>query len=179
MRTLLVCLLALVACSGPPTPGRQIWITMPEVGRNRFLPLRNSAYGENLSPLMAWGYDPDAKSYLLLLEDPDAPGPRPFVHWLIWNIPGGYSGLAEGVPATIHPASVPEAVQGRNDAGGVGYFGPKPPSGLHHYTLRLIALDTVLSLPADADVQAVMAAARRHQVGHAERMLLYAGPSTP
>ena len=38
------------------------------------------------------------------------------------------------------------ATQGRNDFGEVGYGGPKPPSGEHHYRFQAYALDTVLAL---------------------------------
>lgn len=179
MRALLFCLLALGACAPRPPQAHQTWITMPEVGKDRYLPRRNSAYGDNLSPLVKWGGEPRAKSFILILDDVDAPGRQPFLHWLIWNIRGDYTGLAEGVPASIHPASAPEATQGRNDAGGIGYFGPKPPSGVHHYHLRLIALDTVLTLPDGADADAVLTAARGHEVARAERVLLFAAPAGP
>ena len=52
---------------------------------------RNSAYGANLSPALAWTSVAGAGAYALVVEDPDAHAPRPFVHWLIWNIPESVS----------------------------------------------------------------------------------------
>ena len=42
----------------------------------------------------------DAASLALIIEDPDAPMIKPFVHWLIWNLPPTTTGLPVAVPTT-------------------------------------------------------------------------------
>src|SRR5947207_2829980 len=92
------------------------------------IPSKYSAYANGISPSIAWSQVPNAKSYALIVEDPDAPMARPFVHWLAWNIPASTTRLQEGQAAQ-------GAVEGRNGQGKNGYFGPKPPAGDpdHHY----------------------------------------------
>jgi len=109
---------------------------------------RQSAYANNLSPSLAWALTPGAQSYAVVIEDPDSRGGQPFVHWLIWNIPGDAVGLPEGVPQGGQTARPAGAAQGMSDAHTLGYFGPHPPSGtgLHHYVIELFALDSRLDL---------------------------------
>jgi Raf kinase inhibitor-like YbhB/YbcL family protein len=130
---------------------------------------RNTAYGQNLSPALSWRPVAGARAYTVVLEDPDAPGPTPFVHWLAWNIPGGAAGVQEGhVP--------PGVVQGRNGHGETGYWGPHPPSGVHRYHVEVFALDAPLALPAGADRDAVAAALRGHVIAKGEILGLVAAP---
>ena len=51
------------------------------------IPARHTDYGEGRSPALAWNPVGGARSYAVLVEDPDAPTDKPFVHWLAWNIP--------------------------------------------------------------------------------------------
>ena len=57
---------------------------------------RHSAYHDNISPPLRWTAVPDSKAWAVIVEDPDAPQAQPFVHWMIWNIPGA----ATSIPAT-------------------------------------------------------------------------------
>ena len=77
------------------------------------------------------------KSYVLTVEDPDAPAGA-FTHWVIFNIPGKPTGLPEGVPKEKMLENGAE--QGNNDFGSIGYGGPDPPA-THRYIFTLIALD--------------------------------------
>jgi hypothetical protein len=101
-----------------------------------------SAYHDDVAPPMEWSVVLEAESYVLVVEDPDAPGDRPFLHWMLWNIPG----TADGIPARVsrgeRPAELPGAVQGLNSAGRYGWHGTKPPPGhgVHHYHFQLFAL---------------------------------------
>src|SRR4029077_19036212 len=72
-----------------------------------------------------------AKSLVLIVDDPDAPGGN-FTHWLIWNIVPDLSEIvANKLPA--------HALQGVNDFGKSRYSGPCPPAGVHRYYFRLYA----------------------------------------
>ena len=130
----------------------------------------NSAYGANRSMPVTWTVAPGAKTYAVVLEDPDALGPAPFVHWQVWNIPAGTTELAAGAPP---PAG---AVQGRNGTGSTGYHGPHPPSGTHRYHLQVFALDSALALAAGADREALAAAMRGHIIASGEVVGLYSAP---
>ena len=46
------------------------------------------------------------------MEDPDALSPKPFVHWLVANIPATTMELPAGLPLTDMRASAGNAVQG-------------------------------------------------------------------
>lgn len=154
------------------TPARQakaISVSSPAVAANGHIAARNTAYGQNLSPPLRWTAVAGARAYAVIVEDPDAPGPEPFVHWLIWNIPAGVTALAEGRA----PAG---ASEGRNGRGGVGYWGPHPPSGVHRYHLEVFALDAPLALAASADRDALARALRGHVIAKGEILGLVAAP---
>ena len=108
--------------------------------------------GGNLSPALAWSGAPKAtKSFALSVYDPDAPTGSGFWHWVMFDIPASAASLPKnaGDPkASLAPAG---AIQGRNDAGSEGYFGPCPPKGdkPHHYQFTIFAVD-VDKLDADA-----------------------------
>ena len=107
--------------------------------------------GGNLSPALSWSGAPKGtKSFALSVYDPDAPTGSGFWHWVVFNIPADTTSLPKnaGDPkAALAPAS---AIQGHNDAGTQGYFGPCPPKGdkPHHYHFQIFAVD-VDKLDAD------------------------------
>jgi Raf kinase inhibitor-like YbhB/YbcL family protein len=108
------------------------------------IPVSASCRGAGRSPALTWSHVPaGSRAFAIVLDDPDAnPGGAPFVHWLGWNIPGGARRLATGSRAPR---------EGLNGAGTLGYTGPCPPSGRHHYRFRLYALSAPLALAAGAD----------------------------
>src|SRR5205823_10737907 len=51
------------------------------------IPKVHTAAGEGTPPPLRWDSPPPAaRSLALLVEDPDAPTPNPFVHWIVTNI---------------------------------------------------------------------------------------------
>ena len=99
------------------------------------MPERFSRDGGNLSPPLRWtGVPAETVELVLVVDDPDAPGDRPFLHWLVAGISSGDGGIGEGdVPAG--------AVEGVNDFGDHGWSGPDPPGGkTHRYVFTLTAL---------------------------------------
>lgn len=139
---------------------------------------RQSAYANNLSPPLAWATTAGAQSYAIVIEDPDAEGGRPFVHWLIWNIPGDAVGLPEGVPLGQATGNPPGATQGMSDAHTPGYFGPHPPAGtgLHHYHVELFALDQRLDLKPSAQLPQLEAAMQGHVLAKGALVATYEAP---
>lgn len=129
--------------------------------------------GPSASPPLRWkGVPKKARELALTVDDPDAPLPGGFVHWVVWGIDADARALPEqNVPST--------SVQGRNGAGRNSYLGPCPPpgDGPHHYRFTLYALKQRLSLSADADLEALEVAmkgkilAKARLVGTYERQL--------
>jgi Raf kinase inhibitor-like YbhB/YbcL family protein len=122
-------------------------------------------YGEGISPELRWSGAPqDTQSYVLLVEDPDAEEPRPFVHWILFNLPGEMTHLRLGVPAHPRLAQFGGALQGQNSRGSFGYFGPRPPGGNppHRYHFQLFALDRTLDLLPGAQREQVLEAMKGH-----------------
>ena len=110
------------------------------------IPSKYTCDGEGISPPLAWGGVPaNAKSLVLIVEDPDAPDPaapqRTWVHWVLYDLPADSKGLSQGVRADQLPAGTRE---GRNDWHRSGFGAPCPPKGRHRYVHTLYALDTVL-----------------------------------
>jgi Raf kinase inhibitor-like YbhB/YbcL family protein len=137
-------------------------VTSPAFGNNAAIPARYTCSGADVSPPIRWsGLPSGAQSIALTVIDPDAPG-KPFVHWLVFNLPVSTE-LPDGGPP-------PEgSLQGRNDFGSNGYRGPCPPPGApHHYHIRVYALDTKLSLPSGATESGFEEASKGHVVGMGE-----------
>jgi len=149
------------------------------LGADGAIDLRHSAYGNNLSPPLRWTPVEGAGAYAIILEDPDAPREKPFVHWLIWNIPGTTASLPEGLPNTAKLATPPNAVQARNEAGGWGYFGPRPPAGhgAHHYHFQIFALDGPLTLDPDSDLRTLIDAMKGRVLAKGELVGTFEAPS--
>ena len=113
------------------------------------VPRRFTADGRNVSPALAWsGIPKNARELALIVDDPDAPGREPWVHWVVYKIPTSTAGLPEGVPSGPTPPEPVGAFQGRNSWGQLGYGGPAPPKGhgVHHYHFKLFALDAPLEV---------------------------------
>lgn len=109
-------------------------LTSPAFDNDERIPARHSCEGDDVPPTLRWSGAPDdARSFALIMDDPDAPR-GVFTHWLLWDIPRQAS--------EVGPGRVP-GKPGRNDFQITGYGGPCPPTGKgeHRYRLRLFALD--------------------------------------
>jgi hypothetical protein len=83
-----------------PTAAR-LAVTSPEFQPGGTIPTPYTDYGERFSPPLRWSDAPaTTKSFVLLMEDPDAKAPKPYVHWLLYNVPAATTGLPESIPAT-------------------------------------------------------------------------------
>jgi Raf kinase inhibitor-like YbhB/YbcL family protein len=129
-------------------------------------PAKFTCDGTNVSPALQIGGVPnEAKSLVLIVDDPDAPRGL-FTHWIIWNIDPKTTRVAEN--------SAPAAgVQGTNDFGKRNYGGPCPPSGTHRYFFKIFALDTKLELKPNARRAELDAAMRGHVLAQGELMGRY------
>jgi Raf kinase inhibitor-like YbhB/YbcL family protein len=162
----------------PREPATALELLSDAIDTRGKIDLRHTAYGDHLSPPLRWTRVAGAGAYAIILEDPDAPMEKPFVHWLIWNIPGSVDHLSEGVPNADHLVTPQGAIQGRNDNGSFGYYGPRPPTGtgLHHYHFQIFALDGPLTLKSDADIRALVDAMKGRVIADSELIGTYAAP---
>lgn len=122
-------------------------ITSSAFQHNASIPIKYTCDGEDISPPLSWNHVPaEAKSLVLIVDDPDAPDPAApkmtWVHWVLYNLPADTTGLVEAVASENLPAGT---LQGLNDWKRTGYGGPCPPIGRHRYYHNLYALDTVLA----------------------------------
>lgn len=132
------------------------------------IPKRHVRRGDNLAPPLEWNEPPPGtQSYVLVVDDPDAPRGT-FHHFGVYNISGGRNRLPEAVDAGAKTESLGYAV---NDFGHRHWDGPEPPPGhgRHHYHFRLAALDVPeLRLPRDVTVEGLWQACQGHVLGQAE-----------
>ncbi len=136
------------------------------------MPSRYTSDGENVSPELSWkDAPPETKSFALIVHDPDAPRPGGFMHWVVYNIGSGTGHIEEAAPMGEDIKGV--GLQGKNEAGKLGYMGPAPPSGVHRYFFRLYALDCMLDLEPGAAHSEVTAAIKGHVLAQAELMGTY------
>lgn len=138
------------------------------------IPQKYTGDGADVSPPLSWSAVPDGTRELALIcDDPDAPTPEPWVHWVIYNLPPDTTGLPEGVPTGTRISEPVQALQGRNSwtsGTTTGYRGPAPPPGhgTHHYHFMLYALDAALDLQPGIDKSALLEAMHGHILAEGE-----------
>ena len=128
------------------------------------IPYKYSDWGEKISPPLTWNNLPSGtKAIAILCEDPDAALPKPFIHWVAYNLPV-MNGIREAVPGSPRLMQFDGAYQGKNSRGATGYMGPHPPVGdpPHHYHFQVFALDDYLQLNANLDRGTVVNALKGH-----------------
>lgn len=118
-------------------------LTSSAFENNKYIPSKYTCDGEDKNPLLfVSGAPKEAKSLVLIVDDPDAPS-GDWVHWTVFNIPPDIKEISED--------SVPQgAILGRTDFAKSGYGGPCPHSGIHHYQFKIYALNAILNLDASA-----------------------------
>ena len=145
--------------------GAKMKITSSAFQQGGNIPSKFTCDGANTSPPLQISDVPsEAKGLVLIVDDPDAPSGL-FTHWTAWNISPQTSTVAEG--------SMPKGVHGTNDFGKSGYGGPCPPSGMHRYYFKILALDRELDLPAGARRGQLDAAMKGHVIAQGELMGRY------
>jgi Raf kinase inhibitor-like YbhB/YbcL family protein len=137
----------------------------PAFREGEWIPQIHTGEGRDLSPPLGWSAAPQGTcSYVLILDDPDAPAGL-WVHWVLFDIPADVHELPAGLPRspTLENGSRHGSCWGVSSFSRMGYHGPKPPPGPpHRYRFTLSALDRMLALPAGATAAEVRAAMGRH-----------------
>lgn len=131
--------------------------------------VRNSQPGHDVSPPLAWNGAPDSTvSFVLIVHDANAAigsGTDDLLHWMVWNIPGSATTIAEGVQQGPQLADGSRQIS----ATGPNYRGPAAPATgpPHHYLFELYALDAMVDVaPVGAPPAATRAAVVAAMAGH-------------
>jgi Raf kinase inhibitor-like YbhB/YbcL family protein len=122
----------------------EILLTSPAFAAGGPIPIKYTADGEGISPPLEWSGVPEGiATLMILIEDADSPTPEPFVHAIIYNLPGNGAGLDEGaLPSEGHQAR--GVSMGRSSVLKTQYLPPTPPvgHGIHRYAFQIFALAT-------------------------------------
>ena len=129
---------------------KEMKLTSSAFENNELIPSKYTCDGENVNPPLEISEVPiEAKSLVLIMEDPDIPTEvkksmniEMFDHWVVFNIPVNVNNIPE--------ASIPPGVQGSHTREKAEYTGPCPPKQYqpseHRYFFKLYALDVSLDL---------------------------------
>jgi Raf kinase inhibitor-like YbhB/YbcL family protein len=132
--------------------------------------------GDNLSPALRWaGVPREAAELALVIQDPDAPLPRPVTHLIAFGLDPDAGGVPEGA---LGAGDGGEVRFGRGSFGRIGYQGPRPVAGHgpHGYVFQMFALGKPLRFGSPPDLAAIAAAmagsvvARASLIGRCERL---------
>ena len=138
----------------PEEKTMSLTITSTAFTANGAIPSLYTCEGKDISPPLTWsGAPPGAKSFALIVDDPDAPSGT-FTHWVLFDVPKDAWSLAQGASGI--------GTAGKNDFGDAKYGGPCPPKGkgVHRYFFRVYALDVDKLGPSEGatrgDVESAM-----------------------
>ncbi|QMT60997.1 MULTISPECIES: YbhB/YbcL family Raf kinase inhibitor-like protein [unclassified Legionella] len=134
----------------------------PAFVHNEFIPREYTCDGTDHSPPLVWSDIPkNTQSFVLIMDDPDAPMGL-WVHWILFNVPPDCHELKleTGIPSN--------AISAQNSWGKTGYGGPCPPKGTHRYSFKLYALDTSLTLGEHATKKEIETAMQNHIIEQTE-----------
>jgi Raf kinase inhibitor-like YbhB/YbcL family protein len=132
------------------------------------LPGRCTVDGEGVAPPLSWTRPAGGtQAVVLICEDPDAPLPEPFVHWLVYGIPADLQHL--------DVSTRPRAHEGQNSKLKSGFTpaAPPPGHGLHHYHFQIFALDTRVHLENGVGRGKLLEAMRGHVLQWGELVGIY------
>jgi len=141
-------------------------ISSSAFANNSFIPSKYTCDGQDINPSLKIENVPaEAKSLVLIVDDPDAPMGT-WVHWTVWNINPETTEILEN--------SLPkEAVEGMTDFGKPGYGGPCPPSGTHRYFFKIYALDRILALEKGSSLEKLGEEMKDHILDKTQLIGLY------
>src|SRR5690242_10847803 len=125
-----VALICPISLLGAQAGGGTLTVSSTAFKAGQPIPQEYTDYGKRRSIPLSWSDPPPGtRSLAIVMDDPDARSERPFVHWLIYNIPPDTKSLEAGLPTTPRLDAPKGALQGRNSTRSLGYFGPRPPKG--------------------------------------------------
>jgi Raf kinase inhibitor-like YbhB/YbcL family protein len=145
----------------------KLGVKSPAFAEGQKIPKQHTGEGADVSPALEWTGAPEGtKGFAVICDDPDAPSPEPWVHWVAYGIAGEAAGLEEGVGGLK---------EGKTSWGTAGYRGPMPPPGhgVHRYFFKVYALDSGPDLAPGATKKELLAAMEGHVVAQGELVGTY------
>jgi Raf kinase inhibitor-like YbhB/YbcL family protein len=160
-------LIGVIMCSVALTAQGKLQLNSSSFKNSGPIPQEYTCDGQNRAPQLSWrGAPDDTKSFAVIVDDPDAPSEQPWVHWVIFNIPPTTTRLDQSLG---RDRILPDGIQGSNTSKKIGYDSFCPPPGkLHHYHVKLYALDTTLDLEGGATKDELLSSMRGHILDQAE-----------
>lgn len=156
----------------PAKSGAKLTVTSPAFVQGAAIPKVNTAYDANRMPGLSWSPGPaGTRSYVVILEDTDVGTKQPYMHWIAANIPAQTTSLPAGM--TDAPAGI---IQSSGRRGSNTYFGPRPPSGVHHYHFQVFALDADIAGQDGLTLDALKTQMRGHVLASGVLMGTSTGP---
>lgn len=129
------------------------------------IPKQYTCDGAKTSPPLRWlTVSPGVTNVALVVDDPDAPLPGGFVHWIVVGMP---------LDGSVAAGRAPKGIELRNSAGTNGWTPPCPPSGTHHYHFTLYALRHLPEVRADMAPHDAIAAIKGAAATHTELVGTY------
>lgn len=147
-------------------------LTSPAFKDGDTLPQKYTCDGGDVNPPLQWHDIPaSTKSFVVIVDDPDAPQKTPWVHWILFNIPASVRSLDENVSVD----TLKGAQQGLTSNKDRRFHGACPPHGhgIHHYYFKLYALDTMIQVPHGDSKEDILEAIKDHIVAQAQLMATY------
>jgi Raf kinase inhibitor-like YbhB/YbcL family protein len=161
-------------------PTRGMTLTSPAFEDGGTMPDRFTQDGERLFPPLLWeNVPPETKSLALIVEDADAPFPRPLVHAVLHSIPPSLSGIPEGGVAIRQVRKSPLGFKtGRNSVSRAGWMAPSPIQGHgpHRYAFQLLAVDTMPTFPSPPGRGTLLRALRQNLIAATRLIGVYQRP---
>ena len=107
--------------------------------KDKYLPKKYTCLGDKIMPtIKIEDVSKNAKSLVLIIDDPDAVGNKTFIHIILFNID----------PNALEISSSTKGIYGVNELNEKKYCPACPPknSGTHRYFFKVYALDKILDL---------------------------------
>jgi hypothetical protein len=120
-----------------------IAVASPAFADQARLPISCTVDGAGMPPTLEWGNVPaKTQTIVVVCEDPDAPLPEPFVHWVVYEIPAS--------ARSLNAQTSEEYERGKNSKFAIGFIpaAPLPGHGVHRYHFQVFALDTETEIDA-------------------------------
>lgn len=139
-------------------------ITSTAFAEGETVPRRFTCDGDDMPPpIQLTGVPAGARSFAVIMDDPDAPGGT-FTHWLAYDIPAGGTELDAAAGRTL-----------RSSFGRQGYGGPCPPRGhgAHRYVFTVYAVDVPSLALRGRSRQDLERALEQHTIATAQLMGRY------
>ncbi len=166
---LLLIVILLTGCQKQPfNQIGNMQILSSEFNNNGSIPGQYTCDGKDINPPLEFKDVPDdAKSLVLIMDDPDAakPAGKVWDHWIVFNISADTKEIKED--------QEPVGIHGLGTSNNSKYHGPCPPDGQHRYFFKLYALDIMVDLPQGSTKKQVEEAIAGHILSQAQLIGLY------